>query len=258
MSSDILSVLVCLVITLLVSFPLAGALKRRPWAFYLAAALVTAAYLWYRQAGAYVPGVQFLVDTMQKGYLASFFLMIVMLTGTLDEGSAARRTLQPVRAELSIISLILAIGHVVAFLPAYLPHLSRVVTTHSYVAVSLVLALVLTALYALLTLLSLRVFRRRMPYRTWKGIQRLSYLMVALLYLHILLTVGHSAITGKTGDAKAAIVVYTLVGLAYLVLRVRKALRDRRRRAAGDPQGAREVGEPSDAGGYPSEAEGRR
>ncbi len=240
MLSDILSALVCMTVTLLVSFPLAGPLKRHPWAFYLAAGAVTAVYLWYRQTGTYVPGIQFIIDTMQKGYLASFFLMIVMFTGALDEDSTARRTLQPIRAELSIISFILVIGHVAAFLPAYLPHLSRVLSTHSYVAVSLALALALTALYALLSLLSLRALRHRMPYRVWKGIQRLAYLMVVLLYLHILLTVGHAAVTGKTSDAKVAMAVYTLVGLSYLFLRTRKSLRDKKRRAAERSQAARE------------------
>jgi sulfoxide reductase heme-binding subunit YedZ len=236
--ADLVSALVSAAIALIVAFPLGGALKRQPAPFYLVALALVVTHLWYRFAGMYVPGAQVLIDVMQKAYLACAFLAIVMFIGVLDEQSAARRRLQPIRAELSILSFVLALGHTVVFLPSYLPHFSTIFLSHPGMAASIIVAILLEVIYAVLTVTSLHVLRVHMPYHTWKSIQRLSYAMVALLYAHILLALGRSAFLGHgSSSAQLAIVLYTLTTLAYVVLRVRKALRTRA--AAGTPSRAR-------------------
>ncbi|MBR2836282.1 MAG: ferric reductase-like transmembrane domain-containing protein [Coriobacteriales bacterium] len=231
MINDILSALISFAITLLVAFPLGGLLKKYPAVFYIIATALVAAHLIYRFSGTYIPGMQVIIDPLQKGYLPSFLLAAVMFCGVFDESSPIRRKLQPIRAELSILSFIFCASHVIAFLPPYLPRFAQIINSHSALSVSLIIAIVLTVLYALLSLLSLRVFRFKMPYRTWKNIQRLAYVMVALLFVHILLTVGSSALTGKTPDAKVAMVVYSIIVVAYSVLRICKAVRDYKSKA---------------------------
>lgn len=230
---DVLVVLASLVIALVVALPLAGALKRWPAVFYGVAALVVALYLVGFYRGMFVGAWQPVGEPLRKGYVATFLLAIVMVTGALPEKSFLRRRWQPVRAELSILSFVLYMAHVWTFLPSYLPRLGQLVAIGNLMSASIVVALVLTAIYALLSVLSLHVVRAHMAYRVWKGIQRLSYGMVALLYLHIWLAVGRSALFGAAANMRVALVLYSMLVVVYAVLRLRKALTDRRRRAAG-------------------------
>ena len=233
MVDDILSALISFAVALVVAFPLGKALKKHPAPFYLGAALLVGAHMWYRQSGSYVAWAQVFVDTMQKSFLACAFLAIVMFCGVFDEGSAVRRRLQPVRAELSILSFILMLSHVFVFLPDYLPRLGMTRTSHTALTVSIVVAMLLVVVYALLTATSLRVLRAKIPRKTWKNVQRLSYLMVALLYAHILLALGKTVFVGHgSGAARVALAVYTVLLALYAALRIAKAVRDRRHKAA--------------------------
>lgn len=231
MFNDIVSALLSLAIALVVAFPLGRLLKKWPVPFYLAALVLVAAHLTYKYTGTYIPGAQIFVDIMQKAYLGVFFLAIVMFTGTLDEGSALRHRLQPIRAELSILSCLLIASHVAAFLPNYLPRLGTIFGSHAGMSVSIVMAVLLTVVFVLLSVLSLRVFRMHMPFRVWKNIQRLSYVMVALLLLHIVLALGRPAFAGHgSTSALVSIIVYALIVAIYAVARIRKAVRDHKAR----------------------------
>lgn len=233
MLNDLISALISLAIALVVAFPLGKTLKKHPVPFYLAALVLIAAHLTYKYTGTYIAGAQIFVDIMQKGYLAVFLLAIVMFTGVFDETSAIRRRLQPIRAELSILSFILILSHVAAFLPNYLPRLGSIFNSRANMSISIIIAILLLLVFALLSLLSLRVFRMRMPYRTWKNIQRLSYVMVLLLLLHIVLVLGRPAFAGHgSTSALVALIIYVVLAVAYAVARIAKAVRDRKKKAA--------------------------
>lgn len=224
MVKDLLSAALALAVAALVMGPLVGQLKRRPCVFYATALALVAAYLVYYYAVPFVGWLQIFVEPLRKGYIASFFLAAVMFIGALPNSSAFHRRLLPVRAELSILSFILYVPHVATYLPSYLPRLGPLFSMDSFISSSVVVAMVLTAVYLLLSLLSFKVFRARMPFKVWKGIQRLSYAMMALLLLHIWLVAGRSAIAGGSTDMTVVLVVYTAIVAVYAVLRIRKAL----------------------------------
>lgn len=230
MLSDLIAVALSATLTVLVAFPLAGALKRHPVPFYAVALALVVGYLAYQYGGAYVRGATAVLDVIRKGYLACMLLAVVMFIGVFDEGSAVRRRLQPVRAELSILSSILVLGHVLAYLPIYLPRLGAIFSSHVGMSLAVVVAIVLVVVYALLSVTSLRAVRTRMPYRTWKGLQRLSYAMVALLMLHIALALGRPAFAarGSSTSALVALCVYAVLVVAYTVARLAKFRRDHR------------------------------
>ena len=233
MLNDIISALLSLAIALVVAFPLGKLLKKRPVPFYVGALVLVAAHLTYKYTGTYIAGAQIFIDIMQKAYLGVFLLAIVMFIGTLDESSALRRRLQPIRAELSILSFLLIVSHVAAFLPNYLPRLGAIFSSHIGMSVSIIMAVLLTVVFALLSVLSLRVFRMHMPFRVWKGIQRLSYVIVALLLLHIVLALGRPAFAGHgSTSALVSLIVYAIVVAIYAVARIAKAIRDHKARAA--------------------------
>lgn len=230
--TDLAGALASIAVALVVALPLGPTLRRHPLPFYGVALLMVAAYLVYRYTGSYIPGAQAVVEIVQKGYLSCSLLAVVMYIGVFDETSAVRRRLQPIRAELSILSFLLILGHVLGYLPSYLPRMGLIFERNAFLSVSLVVALCLTLIFALLAALSIRVLRTRMPYKVWKGIQRLSYLMVALLLAHILLALGRSAFVGQgSADTAVALGVYAVLAVLYAVLRIRKAVRGARRRA---------------------------
>ena len=150
MLDDFISALISLAIALIVAFPLGKALKKHPVPFYLAALVLVAAHLTYKYTGTYIAGAQIFIDIMQKGYLAVFLLAIVMFIGVFDEGSPIRRKLQPIRAELSILSFLLILSHVLAFLPNYLPRLGAIFSSHIGMSVSIIMATLLILVFALL------------------------------------------------------------------------------------------------------------
>ncbi|MBR2836631.1 MAG: ferric reductase-like transmembrane domain-containing protein [Coriobacteriales bacterium] len=234
MWADILSALLSIAIALIVAIPLGKQLKEKPWVFYIAAGVLVAAYLFYRfTSGAYIPWLQPFLDMMGKGYLACAFLAVVMFTGVFDEGTEIRRKLQPVRAELSIISFILILGHAIAYLPSYIPVLGRLFSLRATMAFSIILAVVLIVIFAVLTVTSFRELRAKIPYKTWKNIQRGSYVMVALLWLHIFLVLSRSAFGGHGSEsAQFALIVYTVIVVAYAALRIWKAVRDHKKAQA--------------------------
>lgn len=231
-STGLVGFAVALAVAAAVAFPLGKALRRHPAPFYAVAIAVTALYAWALFAGIDLAGIRPLTVVLQKGYLASVFLGIVMFTGVLDEGTWLRRKLQPIRGELSILSFIFIVGHLLTYLPGYLPRLGTLLASRTNVALSLGVAIVLTALFLVLAALSLRVVRHHMNARPWKAVQRLSYLMVALLALHVGLVLGRSAFAGSLAVSTVTFWAYVAVVALYAVLRIRKAVRDRARRRA--------------------------
>lgn len=229
MSTSLIGFLISIVIALLLVFPLAKPLRAHPSVFYVVALALTALYAWAILSGANLAQVRGLCMVLQKGYLSSILLGIVMFTGCFDEGTAVRKHLQPIRGELSILSFIFILGHLCMYLPAYLPRLGSVFSSRTSVAFSLIVAFALTILFAILTVASFRAIRKAMNAKVWKALQRFAYLMVALLAVHVWFVLGASAFGGRTALATASFVAYVLVVLAYCVLRVLKFRRDAKR-----------------------------
>lgn len=226
MSSGLLGFAIALVIGLVLAFPLGSTLRSHPVPFYCAALALTGLYLWGLCSGLNMAPLRALTLVFQKAYVAVVLLAIVMLTGCLDKTTALRRRLQPIRAQLSILSFIFALGHLGAYLPAFLPRLGMVFSLKGNLAASLIVALVLTLLFALLTVTSLRVVHRAMSPGVWKAVQRLSYPMVALLVLHVALALGRSAFGAGSAVAMTVIAAYAVGALVYAGLRIRKAVAD--------------------------------
>lgn len=220
-----------LVIAALLVFVFDGALKMHPSVFYLIAAAATALYVCSRLPGAAFSLPAPLGIVFQKGYLASILLAVVMFCGCFDEGTPARRKLQPVRGELSILSFIMIVGHIATYLPSYLPRLGVLLSARSNVAASLGVAIVLTVLFAVLAAMSPRAVRLAMNKRVWKAVQRLAYVMVALLAVHVGLVLGRAVFVQGSTTAVATFAAYVGAAAVYAALRIRKAVRDRAKKS---------------------------
>ena len=225
-----ISVILSLAIALIIAGPLAKSLRNHAWAYYAVFTAVTALYLWYHFSGTYIPGLQMILGMFQKGYLSCWLLAIVMFTGCFDMQSPIRHHLQPIRAELSILSFIVMNAHAWYYLPIYLPNFVGYVTRDAWLGSSLVVSIILTVLYVPLTVTSIKAIRAAMSSKKWKSLQRWAYVLVALLYLHIIFVLARPLVFGGTvsGGTMVSLVVYGVIGVAYVALRLAKFARDRK------------------------------
>lgn len=172
---------------------------------------------------------------VQRSLFAQALFTIVMFTGVLGNKSTIRGYLMSIRAELSIIGAILVSGHAATFVMIYFGRLFAGVTSlPTSTAVSFCISTILVVLLAVLTVTSFKAVKRRMRATNWKRVQSLAYVFFMLIYLHLLLVLLQPALAGGP-SAILSIAVYTLLFLAYAVLRIRKAICDRA--DAGSPSG---------------------
>lgn len=216
--------LITLIGTTLAVLVLREPIRRAPALFYLAAIVAVVLYFagtfgylgyWWRP----------LIPLVRRCMVALSLFTIVMFIGVLPKGSRLDAWLRPIRAELSIIACILCFGHMCLYLEPYATHAASG-TLAGNVLVSFIAACVLFALVLLLGVTSLGFVKRRTGTRPWKNIQRLAYPFFILAYVHVLFMLVPSAQRGGE-QAVISVVLYSVVFVAYIVLRLLRAYKDR-------------------------------
>lgn len=204
------------------------AIKRVPGVFYAAAIVLVALHLYGTAYGLPVWLWKTVMFLLQKNILAFSLFVIVMFLGVLSDGSWLKRALLPIRGELSIIACILSLGHVIVFGTAYLERMAfarDLLSPFGFLAVAAAVCVV--ALMVPLFVTSFKIVRSRMAARSWKIVQVFAYPFFLLLFVHLALFVGPSALQGGW-DPRFAMATYGFLLLAYVTLRVRKGMRDRK------------------------------
>lgn len=219
---DFLLVFICAVVA---AFALRNPIKKASVAFYVLAVAVSVLFI----AAEFFPMPRAVWSALfllvQKCMLALALFAVVMLIGVFSRDSRVGRWLRPIRAELSIIAWILSLGHMAVYLASYLPRLGGV--NKGAVMISFVVALVLFALLLVLGVTSFNVVKKRMKKDTWKRAQMLAYPFFGLVYLHLMLMLLPPALHGGAA-AQVSVAVYSVLFAAYALLRVRRAVIDRK------------------------------
>ena len=219
-------VLVTLLCAVLFTAAFRVPLKKAPWVFYLLAIALDLVVLFC--PASLLPGwfYKTVVVSNVRGIFAFWLFAIVMFMGTLPRGTALRKALIPIRAELSILAAILVTGHCVKLWGTLL------VSTASsrFITFSFVVAIILAVLLVLLTITSFYSVKRVMGGRHWKMLQRLAYPFFVLTYAHIGILVLPGATHGGV-DQMVGIVVYGLVVVIYAAMRLYRYRVDRAARA---------------------------
>ncbi|NGM17558.1 hypothetical protein GMI69_01765 [Eggerthellaceae bacterium zg-887] len=219
-----MSFLITFVITVVACFVLRNPLRKFPVVFYALSVALVAFY--FALPMLELPRAVMLATmfTMGRCFVPVAMFVVVMYIGVLPYTSRARRWLQPVRGPLSIMACILVLGHMVGYMMSYMPRVFGSVAVSGNVLASFVVAMVLFVLLLVLGVTSFEFVKRRMNARTWKRVQRLAYVFYALVYVHLMLMLLPSALSG--GESAAfGMVVYTVVFGAYAVARVFVAVR---------------------------------
>lgn len=155
-----------------------------------------------------------------RGALSTAVFVVVMYLGVIPVRFALASRLMRIRAEISVIGCILALGHNVYYGIYYFPHLfTEPGELGLPYLIATVITLILIAIMLPLMITSFRAVRKKMSAQSWKKLQRLAYVFYSLLYLHVMIVLCANV---RGTSSIISIVAYTLVFVPYFILRLRK------------------------------------
>ncbi|WP_303728440.1 ferric reductase-like transmembrane domain-containing protein [Denitrobacterium detoxificans] len=198
-----------------------------PWAFYVVGVLLDVLLL--AQCLGMLPNELDLVvmPLLRRGFVALSLFVVVMYIGVFPYNGKVRNYLAPVRAVLSIVACILALGHIVVYFSPYVTGLFAGAHFQAPIVASMIAGVVLLILLLLLGVTSFRFVRKRMRGKTWIRLQKLAYLFYALIYVHSMCLLMPPAINGGLA-ARVSVVVYSVVFGAYAIARTARMVIDHR------------------------------
>lgn len=200
-------------------------LSKHPAAFYLLAIVLDAAFLSGALASVAPDVHRMLLPYLRRCIAPYALLTVVMFVGVLPGASPVRSRLAPIRGPLSVIAALLALCHAASFVQAYASEaLSGFSTAAKSTVASLVLAVAVTLVLALLAATSLNAIRKRMRSGTWQRVQRWAYVFYALMSLHAILLLLPSGLSGARSGLTVA--VYGGVFGLYVALRCARSCAD--------------------------------
>lgn len=208
-------------------------LAKWPIAFYALAVVIDIIFLSELLFDVFPVFARALSPYMFRCLFAFGLLAIVMFTGVLAPGSRLRRYLAPIRGELSIFATILVAGHAVNYIESYIAQiLDGFAAMSNNLIAGLIVSVILVILLAVLAVTSFSVVRRRMTPGSWKKLQRWAYVFFGFAYIHIMLLLLPSALSGGQAALMSA-VVYNVLFIVYIVMRMRRMLIDGKDTANG-------------------------
>lgn len=215
---------------------LADFVKGAPWLFYVLSALAVAVL--FAGTEGYIDGGWWkpLILLVKRCMLALSLFTIVMFTGALSRESWLGARLRSIRSELSIVACILCMGHVCQYLVAYVLR-AIAGSLDVQTGTSIGIALVLFVLLIVLGVTSGNAMKRRMRGASWKRIQWFAYPFFFLTYVHLMLMIAPAALHGSE-QAIVNVVLYSVVFVAYAVMRLYRFAKDKNTRLSSPNRAA--------------------
>lgn len=217
-------------------------IQKHPGFFYAISIGIVALIVVYQKANLYevLPEwtYTYIVSVFWRGAFATALFVIVMFLGAVEKKNSIIKQLMPIRGNLAIMASLITLAHSIVYGSYYITTLFTAPQELNLRDVfSLIITVPLFILMILLMVTSFTKIRRRMKPVTWKKLQKLAYLWFALMYIYLMELLIPSMIESlkPSSDMEiwykvnyiVSVVVYTLVFGSYLVLRVRKAIRDK-------------------------------
>jgi len=200
-------------------------IKKYPAYFYAGSFIITAvAYFIYKNVTMSDFVETYILGIFTKGTLGIAGFYIVMFTGALKNGSKLIKKLMMIRGELSIMSCILMFAHLAIFGPSYIGMAAKNASVMSKsLLVSIICGTVLLVQMIYLGVTSVKAIRRKFKAKTWKNLQRTAYLFYFLTYVHGV-TMQATKIQSADKGALITIIAYSVLYFTYVIMRVRKAV----------------------------------
>lgn len=161
---------------------------------------------------------EYFMKIFSRGIFATASFMIVMFLGTITKHNDFSKKLMAIRGEMSIMASLLVFSHNIIFGLRYFPILF---TNPSSMPQRQLIASIIT-IFLLLMLIplfvtSFKTVRRKMKAKSWKNLQKMAYPFFIGIYVHVMVL--YSA---NWKENMLGVVIYTLIYLAYIILRLRK------------------------------------
>lgn len=161
---------------------------------------------------------EYFMKIFSRGIFATASFMIVMFLGTITKHNDFSKKLMAIRGEMSIMASLLVFSHNIIFGLRYFPILF---TNPSSMSQRQLIASIIT-IFLLLMLIplfvtSFKTVRRKMKAKSWKNLQKMAYPFFIGIYVHVMVLYSSNWKENMVG-----VVIYTLIYLAYIILRLRK------------------------------------
>lgn len=161
---------------------------------------------------------EYFMKIFSRGIFATASFMIVMFLGTITKHNDFSKKLMAIRGEMSIMASLLVFSHNIIFGLRYFPILF---TNPSSMPQRQLIASIIT-IFLLLMLIplfvtSFKTVRRKMKAKSWKNLQKMAYPFFIGIYVHVMVLYSSNWKENIVG-----VVIYTLIYLAYIILRLRK------------------------------------
>lgn len=161
---------------------------------------------------------EYFMKIFSRGIFATASFMIVMFLGTITKHNDFSKKLMAIRGEMSIMASLLVFSHNIIFGLRYFPILF---TNPSSMPQRQLIASIIT-IFLLLMLIplfvtSFKTIRRKMKAKSWKNLQKMAYPFFIGIYIHVMVLYSSNWKENMLG-----VVIYTLIYLAYIILRLRK------------------------------------
>ena len=161
---------------------------------------------------------EYFMKIFSRVIFATASFMIVMFLGTITKHNDFSKKLMAIRGEMSIMASLLVFSHNIIFGLRYFPILF---TNPSSMPQRQLIASIIT-IFLLLMLIplfvtSFKTVRRKMKAKSWKNLQKMAYPFFIGIYVHVMVLYSSNWKENMVG-----VVIYTLIYLAYIILRLRK------------------------------------
>ncbi|MCR5143969.1 MAG: FMN-binding protein [Lachnospiraceae bacterium] len=217
--------IIALVLMLALTWFLGDKIAKKPGIFYLVAlALMIVSYIIYSNFEMNDFIKKYVLGVFTSGALGIAGFYIVMFTGCLKNSGILIKKYMKIRGELSILSCILMLTHLLIFGPEYI--LSAVKSGGSMSAnllISIICGTILLIQMTYLGITSIKNVRKKMDALKWKKLQKTAYLFYLLMFIHGVLM---QTTKIKTADLNAivTIIAYSVIFITYSVLKIRKVI----------------------------------
>ena len=166
---------------------------------------------------------KYVITIFSKSIVSTAMFTIIMYTGVLDKKMYITKKLLSIRGELSIIACILTLGHNILYgITNFVILFTNPTSMKLPKLIAAIVSVVLIAIMIPLMITSFNSVRKRIPFKKWKAIQRLSYVFYGLIYVHVMCLIIPKVQNGKLYD----VLIYTFIFAFYYIARIYRFVKD--------------------------------
>ena len=197
-------------------------IKKYPVIFYLGIYAWTGFVVYYYNMG-FVRNFptwfnEYFMKIFSRGIFATASFMIVMFLGTITKHNDFSKKLMAIRGEMSIMASLLVFSHNIIFGLRYFPILfTNPISMPQRQLIASIITIFLLLMLIPLFVTSFKTVRRKMKAKSWKNLQKMAYPFFIGIYIHVMVLYSSNWKENMLG-----VVIYTLIYLAYIILRLRK------------------------------------